>query len=145
MKRVIKRIFSRYIIPVIISTVLLVLIDIAVNGMYLIGVPDVSDVKKVTISYNELKSEPEVMTDRENIDLAVHLTGFLKYSPFEKADSSDKPDVTITYFMSEGDEITVSASWDTVWWNGKAHSLKNKGHFIKMVQGIFFLGEAYSK
>ncbi len=141
MKKILKNIFSRYVIPAVITAVLLVALDIAVNGMYLIGVPDISDVQKVTISYDEVTSETKVLTDEENIDLAVHLTGFLKYSVFEKADSNDKAAITITYFKSNGDEITVSASDDTVWWNGRAHALKNKGNFMKMAKGIFFLDD----
>lgn len=123
------------------TTVLIMAITIAWNGMYLLGVPSIEDIQKVTISYPELSGEPKQITDWVNIELAVKLTGFLKYSLFEKADSSEDPMITITYYLSSGKTISASANKKTVWWKGKAHAIKEDGQFIKLTEGVFFISE----
>lgn len=111
-------------------TVLLVGISILKDGMYLIGVPDMGDVGSVTISGKEF-------TGPEDIELAVKLTGFLRYSLFEKADASGEPLLTITYHLKSGKDVDVSANRETVWWQGKAHAIKEKEMFINLTEGIF--------
>ncbi len=126
---------------VFISTLLIMGISIYVEGMYLIGVPDIENVQKVAISYPEVTGDIKEFSDEEHIELAVKLTGFLRYSLTEKANDKTSPMITITYFLDDGQNISVSADYETVWWKGKAHAVKDKGNFIKLAEGIFFLEE----
>jgi len=116
-------------------------LEVLTKGMYLIGIPQIEDVCKVTISYPEAAEEAKEFSDEEHIELAVKLTGFLRYSLFEDADDQDAPMMTITYLLEDGESISVSASRSTVWWRGKAHAIKDQEMFINLAEGIFFLEE----
>lgn len=108
------------------------------KGMYLMGTPSIENVKKVTISYPKTSDEIKAITDSEHIELAVKLTGFLRYSLFEKADITNEPLITITYYLNNGESLSVSANEKTVWWQGSTHAIKEKGVFIKLTEGIFY-------
>lgn len=131
----------RFVITVLFTTALLMGFEILTKGMYLIGVPRMEDVCQVTISYPEAAEEAKEFSDEEHIELAVKLTGFLRYSLFEEADGQDSPMMTVTYLLENGESISVSASRSTVWWQGKAHAIKDQEMFIKLAEGIFFLEE----
>ena len=113
-----KRVF-RFVGPVFIVTVLIIGFHIFTGGMYLAGVPDADEVRRVTIAYPEKTDKVKEITDGEQIDLAVKLTGFLRYSLFERADEGGEPLVT-------------------VWWKGKAHALKDRELFFNITEGLFF-------
>lgn len=127
------------VLPSLFTTILIITISIFAKGMYLFGLPDISQVQKVVISYPDVCNEMKEITDDEHMELAVKLTGFLRYSVFEKYAGDDKPMITITYFLTNGNEISVSASRETVWWKGKAHVLHDKDMFVNLTEGIFFL------
>ena len=93
----------------------------------------------VTVSYPEVTDEEKKITDREQIRLAVQLTGFLRYSLLEEADSGESPMITITYYRENQPAITVSANRNTVWWKGKSHVIKDPDMFVNLTEGIFFL------
>lgn len=131
----------RFVLTVLFITALLMGLEILTKGMYLIGVPRMEDVRKVTISYPEAAEEAKDFSDEEHIKLAVKLTGFLRYTLFENADGRDAPMMTITYLLEDGESISVSASRSTVWWQGKAHAIKDREMFINLAEGIFFLKE----
>lgn len=135
----------RLLSQVLAVTVLLIIINICVDGMYLFGIPKIENVKKVTISYPEVSDEIKEISDSEHIELAVKLSGFLKYSLLEDADTSEVPLITIIYYTSNGDAIEVSANRKTVWWKGKAHAIKEDDMFINCVEGIFFLDDLVEK
>lgn len=122
-------------------TAIFIGVNVGWNGMYLLGIPSIGDIQKVTISYPDLSGAPKQVTELENIELAVKLTGFLKYTLFEKADLSDDPMINITYYLYSGEEITVSANKKTVWWKGRAHTIKKEEQFIKLTEAIFFYSE----
>ena len=145
MKTTWKKRVGQLLIEVLVVTLLLVAIDVFMEGMYLFGVPQPEKVTQVPLAYPQLTPEEKEYTDPEQILLAVELTGFLKYVPFISADPEDQPLITITYLTEEGEEITLSASQDTLWWKGKAHPLRHPGNFMKMAEGIFFLPEAQSQ
>lgn len=136
-----KKRLGQLVIQILAVTLLLVGIKIFTEGMYLLGIPQPEEVTRVTLAWPQLAGEEKEVTDPQEIELAVYLTAYLKYVPFAGADPEDQPLITITYFTGNGEEITLSASRDTLWWKGKAHPLKQPGTFIKMAQGIFFLEE----
>lgn len=136
-----KKLFLNWIVPVVISTAFIMLIDVGINGMYLIGVPDAENVNSVTIAWPEKSETGKEYSDLESIDLAISLTGFLKYSLFAQAEELVPSGIEITYSLQNGDTITVVGNENTVWWKGKAHALKQKGAFVKLAEGIFFFDE----
>ncbi|MDO5410165.1 MAG: hypothetical protein Q4F21_06875 [Lachnospiraceae bacterium] len=135
----------KFLLQIFVSVVIVVIINIGLNGMYLMGIPKIENVKKVTISYPQVSDEMKEISDNEDIELAVKLSGFLKYSLFKDADTSEAPLITITYYTSNGDAIEVSANRKTVWWKGKAHAIKEDDMFINCAEGIFFLDDLSEK
>ena len=89
----------RFLIEVIVITVLMVGISIFTDGMYLFGLPDLDDIQSVNISYPSVTENVKVISSREDIELALKLTGFLKYDLLGKVNSEEEPDITITYFL----------------------------------------------
>ncbi len=136
-----KKRLGQLVIQILAVTALLVGFKIFTEGMYLLGIPQPEEVTRVTLTCPQLAGEAKEVTDPQEMELAVYLTAYLKYVPFAQADPEDQPLLTITYFTGEGEEITLSASRDTLWYRGKAHPLKQPGSFMKMAQGIFFLEE----
>lgn len=134
----------RFFITVLITTSLMMGLSIITKGMYLIGIPKIDDVQKVTISYPEATDEIKEFSDREQIELAINLTGFLKYSLFEHADDKELPMITITYILDNGKSISVSANRSTVWWKERAYVIKDKETFIRLAEALFFLQESGS-
>ncbi len=127
-----------FLLQVICITVLIVGISIAKDGMYLLGVPNVDHVNKVTIAYPEKTDGILEITNREQIERAVKLTGFLRYALFAAPDLSDDAKITITYYADGKEPVSVSANGQTVWWQGKAHALKDKDFFVNLTEGIFY-------
>lgn len=119
-----------FLCQVVVITALLVGFSILKDGMYLMGVPDMDDVESVTVSGEEF-------SDPEHIELAVKLTGFLRYSLFEEPERDGSPLITITYHLHDGKDVTVDANYDTVWWHSEARAIKDKGAFVKLAEGIF--------
>ena len=144
MKNKFKNIVNSFILPVLLTTVLFMCISIAKDGMYLIGIPEIDEVQKVTIAYPSVSDQSKEITDDEHIELAVKLTGFLKYALFERADDNEEPMINITYFTSDGSEISVSANRETVWWKGKAYALKDDETFINLTESVFYLSDLVS-
>ena len=129
---------ARFLCQIIITAILIMIISVAWKGMYLLGIPKADDVEKVTISYPKLNDVPLEITDSNQIELALKLTGFLKYSLFDKADSSSEPSIMITYYLTNGKSCSVSANENTVWWKDKAHAIKQDEIFVTLTTSIFF-------
>lgn len=128
-----------FLLTVLASTILVVLIHLLTSGMYLLGVPKAQEVQAVTLSYPQVSEAVKEVNDREKIEQAVKLTGFLKYSLFQEADTGGEPLITMTYRLADGRTVSVSANRETVWWKGKARALKKPDMFLNLAQGIFFL------
>ena len=135
----------RFLIEVIVMTVLIVGINIFTNGMYLWGLPRINDIQSVNITYPSITDDVKEISSREDIDLALKLTGFLKYDLFEKVYSEEEPAITITYFLKDGTSKTISANNTTVWWNNRIHVIKDEEMFINLTEGIFFLEDLQTK
>ena len=135
----------RFLIEVVVTIALIVGIRIFTDGMYLLGLPDLNDIQSVNISYPSVTDGVKEISSREDIELALKLTGFLKYDLFEEVDSEEEPAITITYFLKNGTSKTISANNTTVWWNNKIHVIKDKEMFINLTEGIFFLEDLQTK
>ena len=135
----------RFLIEVIVMTVLIVGINIFMNGMYLWGLPRINDIQSVNITYPSVTDDVKEISSREDIELALKLTGFLKYDLFGEVNSEEEPAITITYFLKDGTSKTISANNTTVWWNNKIHVIKDKEMFVNLTEGIFFLEDLQTK
>ena len=135
----------RFLIEVIVMTVLVVGINIFTNGMYLWGLPRINDIQSVNITYPSVTDDVKEISSSEDIELALKLTGFLKYDLFGEVNSEEEPAITITYFLKDGTSKTISANNTTVWWNNKIHVIKDKEMFVNLTEGIFFLEDLQKK
>ena len=135
----------RFLIEVVVITVLIVGISIFTDGMYLLGLPDLNDIQSVNISYPSVTDGVKEISSREDIELALKLTGFLKYDLFGEVNSEEEPVIIITYFLKDGTSKTISANNTTVWWNNKIHVIKDKEMFVNLTEGIFFLEDLQTK
>lgn len=135
----------RIIITVLVASALMMGLSIGTKGMYLMGVPSIKDVQRVSIAYPAVTDEIKEITDPNQIELAVKLTGFLRYSLFEKSDEETAPLITITYFLNDGESVSVSASRSTVWWKGKKYAIKEPEIFVNLTEGIFFMEDVANR
>ena len=112
---------------------------IAMYGIPLWGVPIQKEVESVRIEFSQSK-ECRILTEPEQIELAVKLLNKLNYQPFtQPSESSEQlgPDVTITCILRDGREVSAGANWITGWWKGKAHALKEPDLFVNLAEGLF--------
>lgn len=144
MNKIVKKIFQ-FLIEIAIGTILVVGIKIFTDGMWLLGLPELNDIQSVSISYPNVTDEIKKISNEEDIELALKLTGFLNYDLFERSDDTGEPLITITYHLQDGTDKIVSANHTTVWWNGKSYSIKDKEIFINLTEGLFFLKEIQAK
>lgn len=132
----------RFLAQIALATILLMGGKIVMDGMWLLGLPEQSEIESVSIAYPDVTEEVKEAADPEEIELALKLTGFLKYDLFQKADNSQEPLISITYHLQDGTDRIISANRTTVWWKGKAYALKDQDLFVNLTEGIFFLAEA---
>ena len=112
---------------------------------YLWGLPRINDIQSVNITYPSVTDDVKEISSSEDIELALKLTGFLKYDLFGEVNSEEEPAITITYFLKDGTSKTISANNTTVWWNNKIHVIKDKEMFVNLTEGIFFLEDLQTK
>ena len=144
MNKIVKGIL-RFLIEVIVITVLIVGIHIFMNGMNLLGLPDLEDIQSVSISYPSVTDDVKEISSYEDIESALKLTGLLKYDLFKKATCEEGPLITIAYHLKDGTDKTISANNTTVWWNNKPYAIKDKEMFINITEGIFFLEDLQAR
>lgn len=61
----------RFLIEVIVMTVLIVGINIFTNGMYLWGLPRINDIQSVNITYPSVTDDVKEISSSEDIELAL--------------------------------------------------------------------------
>ena len=115
----------------------LIALSILLDGMYLLGLPAQGQVRSVSVFCPEAAAQAKEVSSPQEIELALQVTGLLKYDLFAQASEEQPPAVAITYHLRDG-SFTVAANNTTVWWNGKARSLKKEDMFVNVTQGIFF-------
>lgn len=138
MKKAVKG-FTRLLAAAVAAAVLVMGIRIFTDGMWLWGLPDSEDVQSVSILYPDVTDEAKEIRSGDEIELALKLTGFLRYDLFGRPEGGETPLMTFTYHLKDGGEKTISANGHTVWWEGKGYSIKDEEMFIHLAEGIFFL------
>ena len=136
-KRVLKSLLS-FCLTALLSVAVMLTASVAIDGMWLLGIPDAKDVASVTLTDAEFPGVTRTYTDAENIERTLKLTRFLKYRLFTAAKEDGAPLVTIVWTLRDGATREISASRETVWWREKAYPLKDDGFFINLAEGIFF-------
>ena len=126
----------RSVAGVVLSCIVTTVIFFARYGVPIWGAPSPKNVQSVTV---ERAGFEQTYTDQEKIELAVNLINCLNYQPFTPPSEKTGPDVTITYTLIDGRELTASANWITGWWNGEPHALKQPDMFVNLAEGIFHL------
>lgn len=106
-------------------------------GMPLLGMPKAENV--VSISVQSAEGMTATITDEENIEILVNAASLLNYR-FRKA-AADEPELTVCYELADGSLVTLSASRQTVWWNGTAHPLKEEEVFSNIIEGLYLDGD----
>lgn len=108
------------------------------KGLPVTGVPKAHEIVKAEISDARTDGKTVTVTSREEIELAVNMKNFLLCEIGSSYNSNEKGDIVIRYFNSDGDVWEISATETTLYWNGKARQLKNKGVFVDVAEEIFF-------
>ena len=116
----------------------LIALSILLDGMYLLGLPAQGQVRSVSVFCPEAAAQAKEVSSPQEIELALQVTGFLKYDLFAQASEEQPPAGAIMYHLRDGSDATLAANNTTVWWNGKARSLKKEDMFVNVTQGIFF-------
>lgn len=133
---------GRLALSVLLTVVVTSVLFFARYGVPLWGAPSPKDVESVNVV---VAGKPgDTYTDPENIELAVKLINYLNYQPFTPVSENSLevgPDVSITYRLKDGGELSAAANWVTGWWNGEAHALKEPDAFVKLAKGIFRLDD----
>lgn len=136
-----KTVFNSF-IKLLCLTLLITLVNLGIrvemNGMWLWGMPKAENVTSVTIKYPSLTDEAKEITDREEIERCVNMSGLLRYKPFADTEGKDVPLITFYYHLDNGDQIEVSANATAVFYNGKKHMLKYKNLFVNIVGSAFY-------
>lgn len=130
----------RFIATVIAVCVVVVALNLLIEGVPLFNTPDVENVTSVIVEHSDFPDDLKKHTDVEKIKLAVAMLGYLNFSPL-KGLSDDVPIIKITYIMDDNTEIVVKANDKTVWWNGKAYAITDENTFVKMCTAVFYLQE----
>ena len=128
----------RFIATVIAVCVVVVALNLLIEGVPLLDTPDAENVSSVIVEHSDYPGDVKKHTDDTKIELAVAMLGYLNYSPL-KGLSDDVPVIKVTYIMDDNTEIVVKANDKTVWWNGKAYALTDENMFLKMCTVVFFL------
>jgi len=137
-KTTVKGTVIRTALGVALTCIVTAVLFIMANGVPIWGAPDPKDVASVTVSW--AGGGQREFTDPEKISLAVKLLSHLNYLPFTPPSEASEdlgPDVSITYALRDGREISAGANWITGWWNGEARALKEPDMFVNLAEGVF--------
>ncbi|WP_246579252.1 hypothetical protein [Alkaliphilus flagellatus] len=79
MKKIRHNKFLNYIIPIIISVIIIPIMLFSMNGIPLFGVPKVEDIDYIEMSNTKLGTNTRKFTEIEDIENAINFTNFLSY------------------------------------------------------------------
>ncbi|MBC8530829.1 hypothetical protein [Gehongia tenuis] len=129
-----KKFLVRYLLPALLSMLTAVVLDFAFFGVPLFGMPEPEDVAYVEITNGRLMAEPKRVTG-EDIELAVNLAGFLK---FTLGEAEEEPRIEMVYHLKDGGTVSLAGGERSVLWKGRTLALKEDGLFVNLAEGIFF-------
>lgn len=106
-----KTLIKQTIISVIFSVIISAFIWIVFHGIPLIGLPDIENVKSITITCNEIQEKN--ITDKDDIELLVNAANLLNYRLY--GETQGEPIISVTYHLQNGKDITIQANYTTMW------------------------------
>ena len=127
----------RFVALILAVSIVIVMLNFLIEGIPLFGVPKMEEIERVEIKHADYPNKVKQYTEEDKIELAVALTGYLRYAPL-KGLSDDNQLIQINYRMKDGKQCVVSANYYTVWWNGKPRALRDENTFVKMCTAVFF-------
>jgi hypothetical protein len=131
-----------FLIPGIISALVIVVGYILINGLPLTNIPEIEDVSYVEITDARLDTDTRAFTETEDIENALNVTGLLLYKPgkVEQQESPKNPVIELIFYLKDGTTLVIAADEQTVSIDGKEHNLKgdNGTTFLHVTEGIFF-------
>lgn len=133
----------KFLCLVVVMVCINLVIKVAMDGMWLFDIPNPGEVTSVTVKHQYRTEDIKEITDKDQIELCVNMSGLLKYRLFanpEVATGKDSPLVTFYYHLTNGDQVEVSANATTVYYKGKKHLLKEDNSFVNIAEGLFFNG-----
>jgi hypothetical protein len=115
-----------FLIPGIISALIIVVGYILINGLPLTNIPELDDVAYVEITNTRLDLETRTYTETEDIENALNVTNLLLYKPgkIEQQDSQKNPVIELVFYLKDGNTLIIEANEQTVSLDGKEHNLK---------------------
>ena len=133
----IRELIFRIIAPFIFLVIGTCIIFPFAKGLPVTGIPKTENIVKAEI-YDTREEKTVTVTSRKEIDLAVNMKNFLLFEIGSSYNSNEKGEIIIRYFDADGTVWEISATETTLYWNGKARQLKNKGIFVNVTEEIFF-------
>lgn len=130
-----------FLIPVIITCVIITIGYLFINGFPLLDIPEIDNISYIEISDHRLDVDSRKITEIEDIEMARKLPNLLLYKLGKP--EQDEPVIELEFHLKDGKSFLIGANENTVCINGKEHSLKgdNGRTFIKVIEGIFFFEE----
>ena len=126
---------------VLVTVIISIALEFAVNGVPLFGIPRAENVTAITVTHPRWPENARRFDDEKSIDLACKLPNFLRWSPWRSLEKQDSGAFIITYELADGSIITLSADEKTVQWRGKTCALADDNTFVNLTEGIFFLDD----
>lgn len=108
------------------------------KGLALSDIPRADAVESVVVRFPE-KGVTRELSSREDISLAVSLSRFLNYVPFAGVGKNPEASVEMTYVLTDGSRVELSANSGAVLWKGKWHALKNRETFVRLAEAYFLM------
>ena len=113
----------RFVLAVFLPVSAVLAVSIFMNGLYVLGSPVPEEVQSIVAEYPGVADEKKEFTDREHVEQAVKLTGFLRYALFEEPVSGGSPMITITYVLDDGRTVSVRADRESGGGNGRPRAI----------------------
>ena len=85
----------------------LIALSILLDGMYLLGLPAQGQVRSVSVFCPEAAAQAKEVSSPQEIELALQVTGLLKYDLFAQASEEQPPAVAITYHLRDGSDVSI--------------------------------------
>ena len=110
------------------------------KGLALSDLPEPGGVTSVVVNFSE-ENVSRVLTQREDIALAMRLTEFLRYVP-GPVSGDDGWTVSITFFDSDGSQTVLAANNQGVLWKNRWRKLRNPNTFVQLARAWFLPEES---
>ncbi|MCR5786000.1 MAG: hypothetical protein K6G40_10220 [Eubacterium sp.] len=108
-----------------------------VQGFPLPDQPSASEVASITLSYND--SENDTTTEiTDSSEISTFLYGAFPLCYYRIIGTTEGSSIIdIVYTLTDGSTLEMSVNETTVWWNGKAYPLMDKGAIVEAIETLY--------